>query len=202
MENEYSAKKGLRASLRESFFGIRPQSLSAGTKTVSLMGMLAALIIVFERTIYIPVGDSSRYSFAFIMIFVSGIVLGAVKAAVVGAIADIVGAIIAGYSINPLITICVALSAFFCGLLLYSDRSYVRLGIAILLDQVLCSLLLKSAAFAIWYGGGMHSYPKYFMIRIVQAGIMIPVECVVLFILNRVLFPRLKKLTMGLTENE
>ena len=202
MENEYSVKKGLRTSLRESFFGIRPQNISAGTKKICLMGMLAALIIVFERTIYIPVGDSSRYSFSFIMIFVSGMVLGAVDAAIVGAVADVVGAIIAGYSINPLITVCVALSAFFCGLLLYSERSYMRLAIAILLDQILSNLLLKSAAFAIWYGGGMHSYPKYFMIRIVQVGIMIPVEFVVLFILNRVFFPRLKKLTMGLTENE
>lgn len=184
--------------MRESFFGIRTKGVGAGTKKTCLMGLLCALIIVFERTVYIPVGDSSRYSFTFIVIFISGMLLGAIDAAIVAAAADVIGAIIAGYSVNPLITVCVALSAFFCGLLLYAKVDFVKLTIAILLDQALCSLLLKSAAFAIWYGGGMGSYPKYFMIRIVQVAIMIPVEFVVLFSLNKLLFGRLKKLTSGL----
>ena len=201
MENEQGNKKGLYA-LRESFFGPRPKTAGAGTKLVCLMGMLAALCVLFERTIYIPVGDSSRYSFTFIIIFISGLVLGGACAAITAGIADIVGAIIAGYSINPLITFCVVLSGLICGLLLYSQRSYIKLAIAILLDQILVSLVLKSAAFAIWYGGGMHTYPKYFSIRIVQAAIMIPIEFAVLFPLYRLLFPRLKRLTGDVMKNE
>ena len=178
----------------KSFFGIKAENTSKETKVVCLMGVLAALIIVFERTIYIPVGDSSRYSFAFIMIFISGLVLGGIRAAVVCGIADVVGAIIAGYSINPLITVCVMLSGLICGLFLYAERTPAKLAVAILLDQILCSLLLKSAAFAIWYGKSITTYPHYFSIRIVQVAIMIPIEFVVLFPLEKLLFGRLKKL--------
>lgn len=200
MENEQ--RKRLLASLQESFFGFYKEKNIKIVMKICLMGLLVALLIVFERTVYIPVGDSSRYSFTFIMIYVSGLLLGAVDAALVAGTADVVGGILAGYSINPLITACVMISAFGAGLLLYKDRSLVKLSVAIIINELVCSLLLKSAAFAIFYGGGMKSYPHYLGIRIVQFAIMTPVEFVVMFLLYKTLFPRLKKMVNEVIINE
>ena len=191
MENE--TKKRLLASLQESFLGYYRKKHVRTVMKLCLMGLLTALLIVFERTLYIPVGDSSRYSFTFIMIYISGLLLGAIDAAVVCGSADVLGGILAGYSINPLITLCVMLAGFVAGLMLYKDRNPVKLSVAIVNNELICSLLLKSAAFAIFYGGGMHSYPHYLSIRIVQFAIMLPIEFVVMFVLYNTLFGRLKK---------
>ena len=192
MENEQ--KKRLLASLQESFFGYYKEKNVKMVVKICLMGLLTALLIVFERTIYIPVGESSRYSFTFVMVYISGLLLGGIDAMIVTGAADVLGGILAGYSINPLITACVMISGMSAGTLLFKERSLIKLSVAIVINQLVCSLLLKSAAFAIFYGGGMHSYPHYFTIRIVQFAIMTPVEFVVMFLLYKSLFGRLKKM--------
>ena len=194
MENELLAKKGLRAAMHKSFFGIRTKDVSKSTRKIALMGMLAALMIVFERALFIPVGDSSRYSFTFIVIFMSGLLLGAIDAAIVAGIADVIGCILVGYSINPMITGCVMLAAFFAGLMLFSDRSVPKLIAAIVFEQLICNLFIKTAALAIWFYGGIGSYGKVFGIRIVQFAIMLPIEIAVMLVLYRVFFPRIKKM--------
>lgn len=195
MENELLSKKGLCAAMHKSFFGIKTDNMSSRTKKIALMGMLIALMVVFERVLFIPVGDSSRYSFTFIILFLSGLLLGAIDAAIVAGLADIIGCVLVGYSVFPLITFCVMLAAFVAGLMLFSERSIPKLIIAIVFEQLVCSLLIKTAALAIHFYGGIRNYGKVFSVRIVQFCIMLPLEIVVMLVLYKMLFSRIKKMT-------
>lgn len=178
-------KTGLLQDMQESFFGVKARDNRAITLIIALMGVLAALQIVFERTVYIPVGDTSRYSLVFIMVAITSICLGGLRGGVVAAIADIIGGLIVYGNICPLITVCVFLSALTFGMFLYSKRSIIRIILAVLVDQIMCSLILKTGALAIWYYGGMKSYGKVFATRLPQVGIMIPLEIIVLLILSK-----------------
>ena len=199
MKNGYE-KTGLALQLRESFFGFSSEKAMSTTKLITIMGVLAALCIVVERTIYIPVGDTSRYSFTFVAVALSSIVLGGLKGAVVAGVADVIGSLIVYGNANPLITACVCITAINYGLFLYNKRSIPRIVLAVIVDQVICSLLLKTAALSVWYYGGMNAYPVVFMTRLVQVGVMIPLQIVVLIILEKYLFGIVKKLVKDFVE--
>ena len=198
--NDCVKKQGLMPEMRESFFGIKAKNLKTRTKLITLMGVLTALCIVVERTIFIPVGDSSRYSFTFAAVALCGITLGGLKGAVVAMLADVIGSLILYGNANPLITVCVCLSAMSFGIILYSKRTPVRIVIAVLIDQIVSALILKTGALAIWYYGGMNAYATLFGIRLVQVLIMIPVEIIVLLLLEKYLFGTVKKLVKEFVE--
>ncbi len=192
--NSGNRLEGLLHDMQESFFGRKKRKKEKAAVIIALMGVLIALSMIFERMIFIPVGDSSRYSLVFIVSATAGVILGGLRAGVVSVIADIIGSLIMYGNINPLITICVFLSSMFLGLFLYKKQSLSRIVTAVLFDQVLCSLILKTGALAIWYYNGMADYFKLFFIRCVQTAIMIPMEIVVIYILGKMLFPYLKRM--------
>ena len=74
-------------------------------RTMVLMGMLIAMEIVMERWIAIPIGDINRVSLGKCVVILSGLWLGPVGGAIVGMISDIIGALISGFAIAPLITV-------------------------------------------------------------------------------------------------
>lgn len=198
--NETIETNGLMQELRESFFGIRAKDIRTRTRLITLMGVLTALCIVVERTVYLPIGTNSRYSLTFVVIALTSIVLGGLKGAVAAVAADVLGSLMLYGSVCPLISVCVFLSALTFGMFLYSKRTVVRIILAVLVDQLVCSLILKTGALAIWYNGGMNAYPAVFMTRLVQAGIMIPIELIVLLVLNRYFFGTAKRLIKDFIE--
>lgn len=191
--NDSSEVKGLVHTVRESFFGFKADSAKTETRLIALMGVFTALCIVFERTVFIPVGDNSRYSFTFVIVALAGVTLGSLRGAIAASIADIIGSLMLYGNVCPLITVCVFLSAITYGIFLYKKRNILTIVSAVLVDQLFCSLILKTGALAIWYNGGMHAYPAVFLTRLVQVLIMIPIEIAVLLILNRFLFGFAKK---------
>ncbi len=195
MKKEFDDRlRRLLHDMQESFFGKKKEDRNNPAVIIALMGTLTALSIVFERLIYIPVGDSSRYSLVFIIMATSGVILGGLRAGVVGILADIIGSLMVYGNVNPLIMACVFLSSVFFGLFLYKKQTFLRVVAAVLFDQILCSLILKTGALAIWYYNGMSDYVKLFLIRCVQAAIMIPLEIVVLCMLSKMLYPYIKRM--------
>lgn len=197
---ESTKTNGLMQELRESFFGTAAKDIRTRTRLITLMGVLTALCIAVERLVYLPIGTNSRYSLTFVVIALTAIVLGGLKGAVVAALADILGSLIVYGSVCPLITVCVFLSALTFGMFLYSKRNAVRIVLAVFVDQLVCSLILKTGALAIWYNGGMNAYLAVFMTRMVQAAIMIPIEIAVLLILNGFFFGTAKRLVKDFIE--
>ena len=73
-------------------------------RVLTIMAMLAALSIIFGKVLAFTAGPF-RVSFENLPILMAGMFLGAPAGFLVGIIADIIGCLIVGYSINPIITL-------------------------------------------------------------------------------------------------
>lgn len=70
-----------------------------------ICAMLSALSIILGKYLAINIGDTFRISLESLPIIFAGIFLGAVPAILVAFVADIVGCIMVGFTINPIITL-------------------------------------------------------------------------------------------------
>ena len=83
---------------------------------LTLMAMLAAMSIVFGKFLAFNAGPF-RISFENLMLLMAGIVLGAPAGFLTGVIADVVGCLMVGYAINPIITLGAGCIGLVSGLL-------------------------------------------------------------------------------------
>ena len=74
-------------------------------KSLSVCAVLAALSIVLGKYLAVNVGENFRFSLENLPLILAGIYLGPVAGAFVGAAADLVGCLMVGYAINPVITL-------------------------------------------------------------------------------------------------
>ncbi|MCR4841152.1 MAG: folate family ECF transporter S component [Lachnospiraceae bacterium] len=194
MSNNVS-NKGLTDNSRESFFGVFSGSISASERirTICIMGVLIAVYVILERWVAIPIGNILRFSFTFIILYTSAVMLGLLNTVVVVVLSDVIGSFIAGYAPNPFITLCLVLSAVVVSLLVYKKRTVTKYVIAVLFDQLISCLLIKSFVLAVMYYG-KDQYFKVLASRAVQIGIMIPLQIVILLALDKFFFPRLKEI--------
>ncbi len=177
--------------------------MSRKVKLLTVMGVLIALEIVAERLFTIDFAEN-RFNFAFVMRAISGSCVGMLPAAIVGGTADLIGAIIRYGSVNPGITFAAVIRGLVYGGLLYRKCTNRRLVIAAAVDQFICGFIIVSLSL-FWYSG-MPLRALNVSYRFGQAVIMFVLELVVLPLLNRTLFPYLRRLMIqqGIhkTENE
>lgn len=178
----------LQKEEKASIWGLR-----LSTKVIVLMGLLVALEIILERlfTFDTPI---SRISFTFVARAISGVCLGPLPAAVVGVVADMTGAVLKGYAINPGITFAALLRGLIYGFFLFRIQAKKYIVFAALTEQVLCSLIITS--FSLCMFSGMTFNMEFLVTRLAQFSLMLPVQIVVLLALQRVLFPKLKTLVV------
>ena len=124
------------------------------TRTLTVLALLIAMSIVFSRVLSISTGFV-RFNLGSLPVLLAGIVFGPGAGFAVGALADIIGGILAGYAINPLI----ALGAASIGLVggwLWQTLHILRLGQRLLLSvvaaHVVGSIVINSLALHIFYG--------------------------------------------------
>ena len=111
-----------------------------------------------------------------------------------GAVADIVGGVLAGYAINPLITLgagAIGLVAGYAWQKLPDYRTGLRLSISVLLGHFVGSMVINSLALRIFYGSAW----SVLLARIPNALVLSAVNIVLLRILleNRSLMKLAKK---------
>ena len=85
----------------------------------------------------------------------AGILFGPLTGLVVGAAADLIGCLLVGYTINPIITLGAASVGLCCGLgwqLFRRLRPALRLGLSVLLGHVVGSMLIKSIGLHVYFG--------------------------------------------------
>ena len=75
------------------------------TYTFVSIGMLAAVQLLLSRFLSIPVGGFGRISLSPIATMMAGLWLGPLAGGLTGLIADILGCLIQGYTVNPIITL-------------------------------------------------------------------------------------------------
>ena len=126
------------------------------TRKVIYAGLLIALEILMTRFIQIPLSwapifalSKDRISLGFLPIAVAGMLMGPVYGGLVGAIADIIRAIIfpVGGAFNPLFTISAGLKGVIYGSILKKNCSFTRIIIASLIIGIFITLFRAKTLF-------------------------------------------------------
>ena len=146
----------------------REKSLSAGArlkKEIALFGNLRALCLaalfsamslILGKFLQIPTpfAEIIRISFENLPILMAGITMGPLVGAAVGVVADLLGCLLYGYSINPLITLGALTVGLVSGLMAHyvvRRPPLLRIVSATVAAHLLGSVLIKSLGLAAWY---------------------------------------------------
>lgn len=123
-------------------------------KTMIVCAMFIGLSIVLGKYCSITAGPF-RISFENLPIIMSGIIFGPVCGALVGAVADLVGCVMVGYSINPFITAGAAVIGAASGgaYRMMKGKSLAKsVAAAVATAHILGSMIIKSVGMNIFYG--------------------------------------------------
>ena len=124
------------------------------TKILVRLALFAAISLVLGKYLQIPVGDSIRISFENLAIILAGYLYGPLCGILCGAVADLVGCVLVGYEINPIITAGAALVGLLSGLvaMVIRAKTTVRVSVSVVCAHLFGSVLLKSLGFYVYYG--------------------------------------------------
>ena len=162
-------------------------------RTLVMLALLTAMSIVFARVFTISTGFV-RFNLGALPTHLAAVWFGPAGGFAVGALADMIGGTLSGYSINPLITLGAGSVGLVSGLL-FRQLSQLRLGLrlqlSILAGHVVGSVIINSIALHLFYG---YAWPVL-VARIPNALILSAVNVVLLRILleNRSLMKLAKK---------
>ena len=123
-------------------------------RTLTMLALLVAMSIVFSRVLSISTGFV-RFNLGSLPVLLAGILFGPWAGFVVGMVADIIGGVLAGYAINPLITLVrrpSAWSAAWAGRSFSHLRTGNRLWCSVLAAHFVGSMVINSLALHIFYG--------------------------------------------------
>ena len=150
------------------------------TYTIAWLGVLIAMTIVFSRILAIPVGGFGRFTLGSICTIMAGLWFGPVGGAAAGFTADILGCMLQGYAVNPLITLGAMAWGIIPGLMRplitgSKRRKVCMLSFSVLLSAITGSLILTYAGLVLILGFNFYAILPT---RLVQFAAMTPVYCV------------------------
>ena len=162
-------------------------------RTLTMLALLVAMSIVFSRVLSISTGFV-RFNLGSLPVLLAALLFGPWAGFAVGAVADMIGGVLAGYAINPLITLGAGAIGLVAGLAwqrLNDLRTGLRLQISVLLGNFVGSMVINSLALRIFYGYAW----SVMLARIPNAIVLAAVNTVLLRILleNRSLMKLAKK---------
>lgn len=147
--------------------------------------MLAAISIICGKFLAFNVGEFLRFSFENLPILFAGVAFGPVVAAAVAAVADLVGCLLVGYAINPVVTVGAAVIGFVsggCYMLLKKSPlpRPVSLVVSVALAHILGSVVIKTVGLAAFY-----SMPFFMLMlwRLLNYVIIAALETAILYFL-------------------
>ena len=117
----------------------------------------AALSIILGKYLAIGVGDVLRFSFENLPVIFVGFAFGPIAGALCGIVADLVGCVLVGYAINPVITLGAAAIGALSGIYYFFpkpkggvSRFFVTLGFVFTIHTI-GSVFIKTAGLAAFY---------------------------------------------------
>ena len=170
-------------------------------RMLTVLAVLIAMQIVLSRFASISAWNV-RIGLGFIPVAVSGILFGPAAGALVGAISDVIGAILfPSGAFFPGVTLKAALSGALYGFVFSGffrkrlakgmPRQIVPPLIAALIDQWILGFLLNTYFISVLYGS---SFKGLLAVRSVQAAIMCVVQAILLYVLQKILMrPDIRK---------
>lgn len=152
-------------------------------KIMITAALFAAISIICGKFLAINLGDTIRLSIENLPIILSGILFGPTVAAFTGLIADVVGCILRGYAINPILTAAAVFIGFSSGLIYGFTKNWninLRIAIILLFCHTIGSVLIKTVGLCIWF-----NYPFFITLigRILNYIIVASIEFIALKVL-------------------
>lgn len=121
-------------------------------RKIALVSALAAASIVLGKLLAINIGASNRISFENLPVLFAGLYLGPVYGMLCGTVADLVGSLMVGYAINPIITVGAASIGLVAGLVFrLAKRTPFRCALSVLSAHLIGSIVIKTAGLVIFY---------------------------------------------------
>ena len=158
-------------------------------KIVAVLGLMIALEIVLSR-FQIHTSDL-KIGFGFVPIVVAAVLYGPIAGGTVGAIGDVVSAIL--FPVGryfPGFTVTAFLTGVIFGLFLYKKESILNVVLSVLLTQAVISQFVNTYFISILYG---NPYWPLFVMRLAQTASMSVVQIALIILFNKKLIPVLKK---------
>ncbi len=152
------------------------------TLTVTAAAM-SALSIILGKFLAFNIGEVIRISFENLPIIFAGIAFGPLVGIAVGAIADLVGCLVVGYTINPLITLGAVTIGFISGSvsrLMKSSPLPLRVAVCESLSHAVGSVLIKTLGIAVFYGTDFLAVLPY---RTITYALIAVLESIIIYIL-------------------
>ena len=175
------------------------QKVNKTSLNVSItLALLVAISIISGKFLAFRVGDILRFSFENLPILFAGYVFGPVAGALVGVVADLLGCIMVGYTINPIVTLGAAALGAVAGVFPKIFKKEIKnrrllLVLSVTLAHFIGPVIIKTAGLAAFY-----SMPFIVLIlwRSLNYIIVGAIECFVLEVLlsNRGIVMQIRKL--------
>ena len=145
--------------------------------------LLAALSIVLGKYLAIRVGDTMRFSFENLPILLAGMAFGAVPGVLVAVGADLIGCLLVGYPVNPLVTLGGAVIGLLGAVLFRvfaKAPNVVKVTATVLLAHFVGSVLIKTVGLSAFY-----SYPLWELMlwRLLNYAVVGAAESVLLYVI-------------------
>lgn len=128
--------------------------LFGNVRVMIISGLFIAMSIVLGKFLQIPIGISIRISFENLPILMAGIFFGPFVGGAVAIGADIIGCLLKGYAINPIITLGAASIGIVSGLismLLKKKNMTLNIALSVMLAHIIGSLIIKTIGIYVYY---------------------------------------------------
>ena len=119
-------------------------------KLITRIAILAAISIILGKFLSIKIEPWGRLSFENLSVILCGYAFGPVCGVLCGVVADLVGCMLYGYAINPIITLGCAAVGLFSGIFGFRGRKRSLL-LGLLLSHVVGSIIIKSIGIYVFY---------------------------------------------------
>ncbi len=163
----------------------RKQKTVWNTFTIVSLGLLAAMQIVLSRFFAINVGGFGRFTLGPVAVIMAGLWFGPAGGALTGITADLLGCLIQGYMVNPLITMAAAAWGIIPALFRPESgqpkkKQILLLAGGVLLSGVVSSLILNTMGLVLILG---YNFYAIMPTRLLQFTVMIPTYIVLTVLL-------------------
>ena len=159
-----------------------------------LTAVLIAINILLER---LPAfkSVSNHISLSIITTAFAAVYLGIPHTVALTTVGDILGSILFPFgAYSPLFTITNAVSGLIIALFLNKKATVITIGLGVVVNKLVCTLLLNSLWISLLYQGGVKAFPVTALGRVPQAVTMCVVEIVILMVIFYVKSPVRKQL--------
>lgn len=128
--------------------------LFGNTRVMIISALFVALSIVLGKFLAFNIGDSIRISLENLPILMAGIFFGPYVGGAVAIAADLIGCVLKGYAINPVITLGAASIGILAGVVsmyLRNKNMTLNIAVSIAVSHIIGSLIIKSLGQRIYF---------------------------------------------------